>query len=83
MSKNNLSAFKRPAAKSVLQTAAQASPSAPPKKIGKPKKREDERLSKRAQVMFTDAEFDRLTKNRGAVPLSTYLRIKLQEIGEI
>lgn len=78
--KNNLSAFKRPAAKSVLKTAS----GDPEKtKIGKPPKQPEERLSKRGQIMFTETEFAKITEQRGDVPLSAYLRSKLKEIGEI
>ena len=80
MNKNNLSAFKRPAAKSVLKTAKDADA---PSVSEKPVKPATQRLSKRAQIMFTETEYEKINQNRGAVPLSAYLRSRLKESGEI
>ena len=73
-----MSAFKRPAAQNILQTA-----SAMQVKPTKSKKQETKRVSKRAQVMFTEEEYAKLNVKRGGVPLSAYLRSKLKETGEI
>ena len=80
--KNNLSAFKRPPAKSILQGAETQAVSAP-STTSKTPKPDSERLTKRAQIMFTETEFATLTEKRGAIPLSAYLRMKLKEMGEV
>lgn len=75
MSKNDLSAFRRkPTAEKVLTDSPAA-----PTKLGAPKKPAKEKLSQRAQTMLTQAEFDRLEEERGAIPMSAYLRLKLKE----
>lgn len=77
MSKNDLSAFRRkPTAEKVLTE----SPSVPTK-LGAPKKPPKEKLSQRAQTMLTQAEFDKLEEERGAIPMSAFLRLKLKEAG--
>ena len=81
--KNNLSAFKRPPARSVLTQTTEAPSVSVKKAVGKPPKPAQERLSKRAQVLFTEEEYAALTEKRGGVPLSSYLRMRLKEAGEI
>ncbi len=84
MTKNDLSAFKRSPTKGVLNgSSKQPTTPAQKGKVGKPRKSDAEQLSKRCQVMLTLAEFEKLEADRGGVPLSAYLRMKLKEKGII
>lgn len=79
MSKNDLSAFRRkPTTEKVLTELTPVTP-----KMGAPKKPAKVKLSQRAQTMLTQAEFDKLEAERGAVPMSAFLRLKLKEGGII
>lgn len=68
-----------PAPDAAPAPAPQPAPAAP-RARAKPKK---ELLSQRVQVRMTDAEFARLEKAAGMVPISIYLRHFLQEKGLI
>ena len=82
MSKNDLSAFRRkPTKEKVLTTTP--TPTKKRSKTGAPKKAEKEKLSQRIQTMITEDEFKKLEADRGAVPMSAFLRMKLKEAGII
>ena len=78
MPKNDMSAFKKRTSSPSILTQSEAT-TAEKKPIGKPKKPENEKLSKRVQIMLSPAEFAKLETERGAIPLSAFLRNKLQE----
>lgn len=79
MSKNDLSAFQRKSPTVPVLTVAPT----PSLKVGAPKKPVNEKLSQRIQTMLTEVEFEKLKADRGAVPMSAYLRLKLKEVGVI
>ena len=77
MAKNDLSAFQRKPAATVLATR----PDAPKAKGGAPKKPLKEKVSKRTQTMLTEAEFAKLDSERGGVPMSAFIRQRMKEEG--
>ena len=79
MCKNDLSAFQRKSPSAPVLTVAPK----PSQKVGAPKKPKKEKLSQRIQTMLTEVEFEKLEADRGAVPMSAYLRLKLKDLGVI
>lgn len=71
-----VSTTKKPIAKSETSVAPKKAP-----KIGRPKTPVKEQLTQRAQVRMTEQEWEKLNKAAGLVPISAYLRQKLQEAG--
>ena len=80
MPKNDMSAFKRTKSTSILANAPKApKPTKEKKPAGKPKKTEEEKLSKRVQILLSPSEFEKLENDRGGVPVSAFLRGKLKD----